>query len=340
MKTFAELLTTFIRQAGITDSELARSIGVSRQTIFRWREGLTERPNKREDVTAIADKLRLTPEEKNELFLAGGFRPDDISEPSGESTEQAGETKQEIDLSPKEQDDTPDIDYIQESAVKKPHLRLSKRWLISIILVIILIPLTIWLLTLDNTDNNVTTNQSTSNLTAVSSTPATISPATSGEILILVSPFCISGDYTGLSDKVITAISRESTGNRITNLRAEIFSDTIDTLKEAEEALKDKNAFLVLFGECQSDSVKLQMVSATDQSYPDIEIKGSDTVSVNAVAMITLAKACIDAQQKETAFSLLSRARNTLTDNSITNDSLLSVIDTLLDETGIHRSNT
>ena len=340
MKTFAELLTLFIRQAGITDSELARSIGLSRQTIFRWREGLTERPNKREDVTAIADKLRLTPEERNELLLAGGFRPDDISERSRESVEQTGEVEQQIDLSTHQQDDTPGIDNIQQPSVKKPFFRLSKRLLISTALVIILIPLIIWLLSLNGTDNNTATNQSTSNQTTASSAPATINPATSGENLILVSPFCVSGDYTGLSGTVTTAISREGTGNRITNLRIEILAETVDTVKEAEESLKDNNASLVLFGECQSGSVELQIVPATGQSYPGVEIKSSDTVSLNAFAMITLAKVCIDNQQEEIAFSLLSRARNTLTDNSITNESLLSMINALLDETGIQSSNT
>ena len=74
--------------------------------------------------------------------------------------------------------------------------------------------------------------------------------------------------------------------------------------------------------------------------YPDIEIIGSDIISLNAVSMTILAKACIDSQQEVTAFSLLSRARNTLTDNSITNESLSSIINTLLDETGIHSSNS
>ena len=335
MKTFAELLTTFIRQAGITDSELARSVGVSRQTIFRWREGLTERPNKREDVTAIADKLRLTPEERNELLMGGGFRPEGSSESSRELAEQAGDVEREIDLPMEEQDDTPGIDNMQEPAPKKPFIKVSKRLLISAALLIILIPTILWLLSLDGTDNNVTTNQSTSSQTTDTSTPATISPATSGEILILVSPFCVTGDYTGLSEKVITAISREGTGNRISNLRIEILTEIIDDLKEAEDARKGKNASLVLFGECQSASVELRIVPATGQTYPDIEIKGSDTVSLNAVSMITLAKACIDNRQEETAFSLLSRARNTLTDNAVTNESLFSIINTLLDETGI-----
>lgn len=74
--TFAELLTYHLNQTGISDSELARSIGVRRQTVFRWKEGLVERPRAREDVLRCAQKLRLTPSERDLLLLAAGFAPE------------------------------------------------------------------------------------------------------------------------------------------------------------------------------------------------------------------------------------------------------------------------
>lgn len=74
--TFAELLTYHLTQTGISDSELARSIGVRRQTVFRWKEGLVERPRAREDVLRCAQKLRLTPAERDLLLLAAGFAPE------------------------------------------------------------------------------------------------------------------------------------------------------------------------------------------------------------------------------------------------------------------------
>ncbi len=77
MPTFGELLSQFIARAGITDAELARSTGVQRQTIFRWKEGLTARPRYREDVIRIAAKLRLSPGERDALLLAAGFPPDE-----------------------------------------------------------------------------------------------------------------------------------------------------------------------------------------------------------------------------------------------------------------------
>ena len=76
MESFNELLNQYVQRSGISDAELARTVGVSRQTIFRWREGLTSRPRHRDDVLVIARKLRLTPEERDRLLLAAGFRPE------------------------------------------------------------------------------------------------------------------------------------------------------------------------------------------------------------------------------------------------------------------------
>ncbi|MEZ4614154.1 MAG: hypothetical protein R2867_01380 [Caldilineaceae bacterium] len=89
--TFATLLTEHLARAGISDSELARSIGVRRQTVFRWKEGLVERPRAREDVLRCARKLRLTTEERDLLLLAAGFAPEDLS--TAELREQLPETQ-------------------------------------------------------------------------------------------------------------------------------------------------------------------------------------------------------------------------------------------------------
>lgn len=75
MTTFAELLTRYMTRTGVSDAELARAIGVRRQTIFRWKEGLSERPRRREDVLAAAAKLRLSTEETDTFLLAAGFAP-------------------------------------------------------------------------------------------------------------------------------------------------------------------------------------------------------------------------------------------------------------------------
>ena len=76
MRTFAELLTEYIARAGISDSELARSIGVRRQTLFRWKDGQIQRPRYRDDVVRCAKRLRLNPEERDLLLVAAGFSPE------------------------------------------------------------------------------------------------------------------------------------------------------------------------------------------------------------------------------------------------------------------------
>ena len=79
LPTFGQLLADYMTRSGISDSELARSIGVRRQTIFRWKEGLVERPRSREDVLQCAKKLRLSAEERDRLLLAAGFAPEQLS---------------------------------------------------------------------------------------------------------------------------------------------------------------------------------------------------------------------------------------------------------------------
>ena len=76
MPDFGELLTSHVSRSGISDSDLARRIGVSRATLIRWKEGLTARPRYREDVLRCAEVLRLTPEERDELLRAADFEPE------------------------------------------------------------------------------------------------------------------------------------------------------------------------------------------------------------------------------------------------------------------------
>lgn len=96
MKTFAELLNLYVRRSGITDSELARAIHVSRQTVFRWREGIISRPNNREDVLAISKKLRLSSEERDTLLLSAGFRPEDVVQGYYDTDTEARKAKQMV----------------------------------------------------------------------------------------------------------------------------------------------------------------------------------------------------------------------------------------------------
>ncbi len=91
MKNFSELVSEYIDRIGVSDSEIARRLGVSRQTIFRWREGKTGRPRNRKDVLQLASKLRLSPEERDALLVAGGFHPEGSVDAAFQSHSGVGE---------------------------------------------------------------------------------------------------------------------------------------------------------------------------------------------------------------------------------------------------------
>ena len=92
MRSFSELLSEYIERIGVSDAEIARRLGVSRQTIFRWREGQIQRPRYRQDVLDLARKLRLSHEERDQLLIAAGFVPE------GESVAIGGEKPVQTEL--------------------------------------------------------------------------------------------------------------------------------------------------------------------------------------------------------------------------------------------------
>jgi hypothetical protein len=77
-KTFAELMTTHMDSMGIGCNKLAHKIEeitkqtISRQTIYKWRNGEVKRPNEWDQVTACADVLGLTHAKRVEFLAAAG----------------------------------------------------------------------------------------------------------------------------------------------------------------------------------------------------------------------------------------------------------------------------
>ena len=98
MRSFSELLTLYTQRSGISDAELARAVGVRRQTIFRWKEGTVARPRSREDVLAVSQKLRLSTAETDELLIAAGFYPEGDVAHTSEMTANPEETAAESPL--------------------------------------------------------------------------------------------------------------------------------------------------------------------------------------------------------------------------------------------------
>jgi len=140
MKTFADLLSFYVRRSGITDSELARAIHVSRQTVFRWREGLISRPNNREDVLAISKKLRLSSEERDALLLSAGFRPEDVAQGYYDTDTEPGKVKQMVTTDSGRKDfHAPEVTGSQNRSVDRfrPWTYISRRLMFLVIFILI-----------------------------------------------------------------------------------------------------------------------------------------------------------------------------------------------------------
>lgn len=73
-EVFSKLLTLYMRRIRASASGVAAEIGLSREAVNNWRNGLS-RPNakSRDKLISCARYLRLTEQETNQLFSAAGF---------------------------------------------------------------------------------------------------------------------------------------------------------------------------------------------------------------------------------------------------------------------------
>lgn len=344
MDTFAELLTKYIRQAGISDAELARAAGLSRQTIFRWKEGLTGRPNNREDILLISKKLRLSPSENDSLLLAAGFRPeqtappivedDDIILKKGEQTT-AGEPVTTADTPAREAEQHP----TQEISSPSLYSRLKTHRLTLIIsAAVILIVAGLWLIlefavtgessTKEPGGNFTTANQSS----ITTSTPGTLLPASTGETLIIVATFGDTAAGQTFSDKIVNNLRREINGNRIADYRVEPFQEPVIKQEETQQLIGENNAALIIYGTCNDDEIAIHFQPGLDQikSPVIIDNDGSLTGKIETTCLIVLAKLSMEEGNKQQAFYFLTKAQNTMYDSSWKDDNIKSIIDGFL----------
>lgn len=342
MKSFAELLTIYIKQAGITDTELARAIGVSRQTIFRWREGITGRPNYREDIIAIAEKLRLKPDERDTLLLAGGFRPDDVDFTDKEPSESISSVERTDEIN----ENTENINIISEGADKREQpssfgrnkilSRFTGRYLFYIFGVLILLAAGVWLVIGNLPDkesvNNVVSENETENTAEVSTA---IVPAAPGEILIIVTLFNTENRGFNVTEQIVTILKRESTNNRIQNIRIEEFTQAANNNQQALQILREKRAVMIIYGEINSSLININIIPVSGQIPDTAVIDFSDRISIESVSLAALGKVCIDNQNIEQAYSFLYKAGNLLNDYSIDNDTVFMIIDEFITEANI-----
>lgn len=228
MDSFAELLTEYMARTGISDAELARHIGVRRQTVFRWKEGLVSRPRHREDVLRCAGKLRLSPEERDALLLAAGFRPEDPSSLAEPDPAPQTESEPAVEVA-----ERPTRQVTQPTRVA-----LSPRWMAVVVgLIAVGVLLTAVWLTRDSVSFPV---------------------AGEGETLVVVGRF---GNYAGeqqsynVAGRIREIIEEQIEAARLDGVRVAIWPEEIRDAAAAVEAGRHSGAALVIWGEYDAGRV-------------------------------------------------------------------------------------
>lgn len=261
MRTFAELLTDYMKRVGISDSELARTLGVRRQTIFRWKEGLVEKPRYREDILRIAEKLRLTPEERDELLLAAGFAPERPIVP-----EPVSMAEPPMPVRSTEPETTLEVPVAAPALQRSSGVRALPRWWWGASLLFVLgIVGGVWFV--------------------MSAKPQTALPtAAPGETLIIIAQF--AGDFKILPPtpqrqlgEVVTpfdptarlqlAIEREVRAARLDQVRVVSIPESITDAGRAEQVRQRANAAIVVWGESQDQNLAVGLALAPLASRVD-----------------------------------------------------------------------
>ena len=229
MKSFAQQLSEHIQRIGVSDAELARRLGVSRQTIFRWREGETQRPRRREDVLILADKLRLSEDERDRLMLAAGFRP-------------AGPIEQ------------PAAEGLKEGIRSGPPMRRRWSWWWVTSAAVVLV---VGLLALTGTGQELG-NRLGIELPAFGTRDTSPRAAAPGETLVVVAEFAnYGGEVIGynVAGRLAETLRQEFNEAGLEEVRIETLGDTAATPEEARAATERLGAELIVWGEYDSGRV-------------------------------------------------------------------------------------
>ena len=266
MRTFAELLTEYIERAGISDSELARSIGVRRQTLFRWKDGQIQRPRYRDDVLRCARRLRLTPEERDLLLTAAGFSPE---APSLSAPEPSPEPVRE---SPTTDDSVEEISQ-DAVAVPEPPVTSSRRpWLIGFAGgLVIVVGIAVATAMLSNGDDPpsvakpIPTPTQTPQPTTPPATPTAVvetpipvvetpQPEAEEDIVVIARFVNYIGGETGynVAGRIQAALQEEIRDEFLPSIKIMVLTDDIRDEAEAQEVAQRTNASIVIWGEYDS----------------------------------------------------------------------------------------
>ncbi len=348
MKTFAQLLSEYIIRLGISDAELARTIGVRRQTIFRWREGVTARPRHRDDVLRLAEKLRLTPEERDELLLSAGFAPQS-SETLGETESPPAEARPSSKhprvvaeeaagpLEAADQSPTTDVAVTNES---QPRWRRQPMVMGGVVLLFLVVGLGILGATLlrygkDLPDPRVSPTVSLVQLDG-GTTPGVDRPASAqvGETLILITNFVnYAGEQIGynIAGRLAEALEREVEAAELENIRVAVWTEPIATHRLALQAGQAVSATLIIYGEYDAGRVVAQFAhpaaeesfveggvlhEVTDLQALSAAINGELPQQVRSLALLTLGQIYIQQGQSDQARQVLQQAHRNLKGSS------------------------
>ena len=261
MRTFAEQLSEYMTRTGVSDAELARTIGVRRQTIFRWKEGLVAHPRSAEEVLRCATKLRLTPEERDRLLLAAGFPPEaplaspptDLQlatvvkpppQPAASPEPLAG-----ADTPIEPGGSTPTPTGAPAPTSSRPGRILLTVAILAAVVIVSLVGWAIW------------------------RGPWGKNPrAKSGETLVVVGQFA---NYTGgvqgynVADRLQKALKRELDAARLTDVQAAVWPEVIPDEAAARAVSSRSGATLIIWGEYDSGRVVVRLTLPTVQTEGD-----------------------------------------------------------------------
>lgn len=261
MKSFSALLSEFVERVGIPDADLARRMGVSRQTVFRWREGTTRAPRRREDILTLASLLRLDPRERDDLLLSAGFAPEaeafGLPAPSADlaGDHPPAESERPSGAGPLRGRPARSV----PSVVRAQLLRLSPWQLVGVPLVSILVIMGLTLAV-----------QWAIRSWTVAGGEARPGPALPGETLVLVSEFAnYSGAQAGfnVAGRLREALTTAFTSAGLGDVRVDLWPETLKDENAASRLSEQLGATVVVWGEYDSGRV-VARVSAYPAKLP------------------------------------------------------------------------
>ena len=314
MKNFGQLLNEHVQRAGVSDAELARTIGVSRQTIFRWREGLTSRPRNRDDVLVIATKLRLTAAERDRLLLAAGFRPEEAAPVTPPVPKPAADSAPAV---------TTDTVALPEPATQPAPRPARRNPILTGAMVslgaILMVAILGWWLSRDVPVEPAATPE-----------PQWLAQATfPNDGLILITGFrnFTSDQGYNLASRLEVVLTEEIDAVGLQKVRVERWPEAINDPDVALKAGEQAGATLVIYGEYDAQRLLLEFAHPPDAalfadpalrqhslSYDDLATVINDDLPrrVDALTWLALGQILIDTDQPEAARLLLLRTRATL----------------------------